>query len=730
MDLLSGATETQKEAITHVNGPLLVIAGAGSGKTRVITHRIGYLIEQGISPYNILALTFTNKAAKEMKERVDKFCKLRGMWISTFHSMCARILRSEITHLGYSNTFTIYDKQDQVSTIKGVMKILELDPAHWIPGKVGNAISQAKNSLISASEYEEKMPGYYFKVVGQIYEKYETVLKENNALDFDDLLLKVVELFQTRPDILKVYQEKFRYILIDEYQDTNHTQYTMASLLAQRHMNICATGDPDQSIYSWRGADLRNILDFEKDYPDTRIVKLEQNYRSTKTILKAASEIINNNTMRKAKDLWTNNQTGNKIDLIKSLDENQEAESIKDRIKELQKDQSANYSDIAIFYRTNAQSRVIEEKLRNNNIPYTIIGSVEFYRRKEVKDILAYLKLCVNPEDNIALTRIINIPTRGIGKVSMEKIMNWAYLNKCSILNALFVLTDTETKAVDSFGQEIDTKLLKGKSKLAVKQFVNIINKLRSMSDKKVKNVVETCIQLTNYKEFLHSTEGPKSTEKIENVEELINAANEYDKSQQDGTLSGFLEDVSLVADIDNWDEQVNAVTMMTLHAAKGLEFPVVFLTGLEDGILPHSQSMDNEDGLEEERRLCYVGITRAEKELIITYVKSRFRHGQRFPSAGSRFLREIPEDIINFIDNTVFIPPVTPQFEFESYPEFDEVSNFGIKRGDKVQHQAFGVGRVLDISGYGKTTKANVQFNIGGTKSLMLKYAKLEKLL
>ena len=729
MDLLSGATGPQTEAITHVNGPLLVIAGAGSGKTRVITHRIGYLIEQGISPYNILALTFTNKAAKEMKERVDKFCKHRGMWISTFHSMCARILRSEITRLGYSNTFTIYDKQDQVSTIKGVMKILELDPTHWVPGKVGNAISQAKNSLISASAYEEKMPGYYSKVVGQIYKKYETVLKENNALDFDDLLLKVVELFTTCPDILKAYQEKFQYILIDEYQDTNQTQYIMASLLAQRHMNICATGDPDQSIYSWRGADLRNILDFEKDYPDTRTVKLEQNYRSTKTILKAASEIINNNTMRKAKDLWTNNPDGKRIDLVKCIDENQEAESIKDYINELQKDKSANYSDIAIFYRTNAQSRVIEEKLRNYNIPYTIIGSVEFYRRKEVKDILAYLKLCVNPEDNIALTRIINIPTRGIGKVSMGKIMNWATVNKCSILNALFTLTGTDAKATDSFSEEMDTTFLKGKSKLAVKQFVGIINELRSMFDRKVKDVVESCIRLTNYKEFLETTEGLKSTDKIENVEELINAANEYDKGQEDGSLADFLENVSLVADIDKWDDQINAVTMMTLHAAKGLEFPVVFLTGFEDGVLPHSQSMDDENGLEEERRLCYVGITRAERELVITYARSRFRHGQRFPSAGSRFLKEIPQEIINFIDNTVFIPPATPKFQFETYPEFDEESHCGMKKGDRVQHQAFGVGRVLEISGHGNMTKANVQFNIGGTKSLMLKYAKLEKI-
>ncbi|MGR3219701.1 MAG: ATP-dependent helicase [Candidatus Anammoxibacter sp.] len=758
MNLLDNVTDAQKEAITHVNGPLLVIACAGSGKTRVITRRVAYLIEQGINPYNILALTFTNKAANEMKERVNEYCKYSGMWISTFHSMCVRILRVDIEKLGYSGIFTIYDKQDQLSTIKGVMKELSIDTTQWSPNNVGSTISMAKNNLISVDEYTGTMTGYYNKIVSQIYAKYETVLKNNNALDFDDLLFKVVILFKNFPDVLEKYQDKFKFILIDEYQDTNHTQYTIASLLSQKHMNICATGDPDQSIYSWRGADIRNILDFEKDFPDAKTVKLEQNYRSTKNILRAASEIINNNTMRKQKGLWTENPAGNKIKLFCANDENREAKAICEQIREFLQRDKINHADIAIFYRTNAQSRVIESALTDNSIPYVIVGSVEFFRRKEIKDILAYLKLCVNPDDNVATTRIINVPPRGIGKITLERINEWAHLNNMSILNALFYLTnyrrakeckpqpeESENREIGE-SENIDNKnlpeltgspiprfpnsdFLKKKGKLAITEFVEIIAKLQSMPNYPVKDIVENAIKLTKYEEFLENTEGIKSTDKIENTEELISAANDYDINRPEGSLSGFLENVSLVADIDSLDEQLDVVTLMTLHSAKGLEFPIVFLTGMEEGLLPHSQAANTEFGLEEERRLCYVGITRAQKELILTYAKSRHRHGKRNPSIKSQFLNEIPEDILEVIDKSIYENRKDSHYAFDDYPEFDEIDEINIRPGDTVRHQTFGVGRVQTISGHGNMVKAAISFNIGGTKSLMLKYAKLEKI-
>lgn len=726
MNPLDNVTDVQKEAITHIDGPLLIIAAAGSGKTRVITRRIAHLIETGINPYNILAITFTNKAANEMKERVSKFYPHKGMWVSTFHSMCARILRLEIEKLGYSNTFTIYDKQDQVSSIKEVIKALSFDSTSFSPTKISNAISKAKNNLVSPGEFKDTASGYYDGVVSQVYLKYEELLKNNNALDFDDLLLKVVELFKNYSDVLENYQNKFKYILIDEYQDTNRTQYTIASLLSQNHMNICVTGDPDQSIYSWRGADIQNILDFENDFPNTKTVKLEQNYRSTKTILHAASNIIINNTIRKSKGLWTENPQGDNINLVYSIDENQEADVISEHIQKLTQNKKRNYSDIAIFYRTNAQSRVIEEALRNNSIPYIIVGSVEFYRRKEIKDILAYIKLCINPDDDIATARIINVPPRGIGKISLGKITNWAHDNNLSTLNSIFKLTHNQKNNNDD--NNIGSNFLKGKSKFSIEQFVEIMKKLRSMKNCPVKDIVKNTIKLTNYKEFLEVSEGDKSTDKIENVEELINAANEYDVSYPEGSLAGFLENVALVSDIDSWDDHVNAVTLMTLHSAKGLEFPVVFLTGLEEGLLPHAQCKDSLHGIEEERRLCYVGITRAQNELILTYARSRFRHGERIPAPVSQFVDEIPKDIIEFTDKTGYTLIDNDDYELED--EFDEFDDaIGIMPGDAIRHKTFGIGRVREISGHGNTAKAKINFNIGGTKSLMIKYAKLEKI-
>ncbi len=721
MDLLKDLTEPQREAITYIDGPLLVVAGAGSGKTRVITRRIGYLAQQGVNPYNILALTFTNKAANEMKERVEQFCPFKGMWVSTFHSMCARILRVDAEKIGYSNTFSIYDKQDQTSALKIVMAELEIDSTSLKPAKAGGIIGNAKNNMVSAEEFAEKAASYTDRDVARVYSLYEKTLKKNNALDFDDLLLKVVELFQNNPDVLEKYQDKFKYILIDEYQDTNRTQYAIAKLLTKNCKNICATGDPDQSIYSWRGADLRNILDFEKDFKDAKLVRLEQNYRSTKMILRAASEIIKNNSMRKEKELWTENDAGSKIKVVLASDDKQEAAVIVENTDRLTRDADIKYADVAVFYRTNAQSRVIESALRDANIPYTIVGSVEFYRRKEVKDILAYLKLCVNPNDDIALSRIINVPTRGIGKVTLERLSNLARENNCGIFQILSDLTNGEG----------DKGVLKGKSKAAVKGFVEIFAQLKNELSNPVNKIVDKAIELTNYKQFLIETEEIKSDDKIRNIEELISAAREYDMTEPEGSLGGFLENVALVADLDNWDDEVNAVTLMTLHAAKGLEFSVVFLVGLEEGLLPIQQSRDNEFRLEEERRLCYVGITRAKKELILTRAVSRYIHGQSKSCHESRFLEEIPSDVIEFEDKTggqSFQELHYERDEYADYPEFDDDNEFGLNAGDYVRHPRFGPGRVMKLSGYGDMAQAVVKFNMGGTKSMMIKYAKLEK--
>lgn len=747
MNLLDDVTDVQKEAITHIEGPLLVVAGAGSGKTRVITRRIGYLIEQGVNPYNILALTFTNKASKEMRERIEKFCQVRGMWVSTFHAMCARILRIEINKLGYDSSFTIYDKQDQLSAIKEVMKVLEIDTTSWKPATISAIIGKSKNDLISAEKYAATMTAYKDKVIAQVYTKYEETLKQNNALDFDDLLIKVVDLFKGHPDVLKHYQDKFKYILIDEYQDTNRTQYVIAKLLSQEHKNICATGDPDQSIYSWRGADIRNILDFENDFTNTKTVKLEQNYRSTKRILQAATGVISNNSMRKDKTLWTENPEGNKIKVICSNDENTEALIVTSYINKFKSEDNIDYTNMAIFYRTNAQSRTIEGALRSSRIPYTIVGSVEFYRRKEVKDILAYLKLCINPDDNIALTRIINVPTRGVGKVTLDKLRIWANENNISMVKALFRLTGQtfpgDMDQTESDHYIPDTSLLKGKAKTGINKLVGIISEIASMAmcaqngensslnKVPVMHIVKETIRLTQYEKFLQATEEIKSVDKIENINELSGAANEYDKGIPDGTLAGFLENVSLVADLDSWDEKVDAVTLMTLHSAKGLEFPVVFLTGMEDGLLPHSQSKNSENGIEEERRLCYVGITRAEKELIITHVRSRFRNGTTMACYKSPFLREIPKEAIETIGD--YANSYSEQnYKTSNFPdefdEFDETSDNGFSPGEAVRHSLFGIGRIEQIAGNGDSCKVKVNFNTGGLKMLVLKYAKLEK--
>ena len=731
MSLLQDITDNQREAITHIEGPLLVVAGAGSGKTRVITRRIGYLMSQGVNPYNILAITFTNKASDEMVDRVKQFSSHKGLWVSTFHKMCSRILRSNIDRLGYSRDFSIYDTIDQLNRVKSIMAELQLDTAQWKPRAIADSISNAKNKLIGPEAFASTASGYYNRTVAQIYTKYESLLKANNALDFDDLLVKSVELFKKHPDVLEMYQDKFKFILVDEYQDTNYTQYIITRLLAGKYRNICVTGDPDQSIYGWRGADIRNIMDFEKDYPDARVVLLEQNYRSTKHILHAASSVIQQNKYRKQKNLWTENILGEKLKVVSCEDEHGEADEIAKLIREFAS-KDTKYSDIALFYRTNAQSRVLEISLRNYGIPYTIIGGVEFYQRKEIKDILSYLRLCINPHDEVALERIINTPTRGIGNTSVKKLADWAAAQNANLFDAI--------RNVDLIPE------IKGKTALLVKGFSKFIANLQKLPKSPVEDIVRRVIEETKYIEFLRESDEKESKDRIANVEELVNAAHEYGENYYEGSLQGFLEEVALVSDVDELEDDVDAVTLMTLHTAKGLEFPVVFITGMEEGLLPHSESKDLDEELEEERRLCYVGITRAMKELFLSHARRRTRYGQMNPCIASRFLDEIPEEIVDKIDktnrkyafdtfnvNNRTTHETLLKFDFSDIgtsdltsPSSEESTSFS--SGEVVRHPVFGIGRILEVSGSKEKASASVSFNIGGTKHLMLAYAKLEK--
>lgn len=739
MSLLQDVTDKQREAITHIEGPLLVVAGAGSGKTRVITRRIGYLMSQGVKPHNILAITFTNKAADEMCERVKQFSSHKGLWVSTFHKMCSRILRSSIDRLGYSRDFSIYDTTDQLNLVKSIMAELQMDTTQWKPRNIVSSISNAKNRLIDPETFAAKTSGYFNHNVARIYKKYQSLLKTNNALDFDDLLLKTVELFRNHPDILEMYQDKFRFILIDEYQDTNYSQYTITQLLASRYRNICVTGDPDQSIYGWRGADIRNIMDFEKDYPDARVVLLEQNYRSTKHILHAASSIIQQNKYRKQKSLWTENILGEKIRVVSCEDERGEAEEVARLIKEL-RDKGVKYSNIAVFYRTNAQSRVLEISLRNSGIPYTIIGGIEFYQRKEIKDILSYLRLCINPHDDIALERTINTPTRGIGNTTVKKLKDWATAHGTGLFHAI--------QQVDSIPE------ITGKSALSIKRFSELISDLQQLLRSPVEDIIKRVIEKTHYFAFLRESGGKESKDRIANVEELVNAAHEYDINYGEGDLQGFLEEVALVSDVDELEDTAEAVTLMTLHTAKGLEFPVVFLTGMEEGLLPHSESNDVDEEIEEERRLCYVGITRAMKELFFTHAKRRMRNGQMDVCRPSRFLDEIPDEILDKIDrtnhdysyNTYYTKnfPRSMTREQASHQtsfnrDFDRDTDdsasiatggnsMSFSGGEVVRHPLFGIGRILEVSGSNEKASVKVNFNVGGIKHLILAYAKLEK--
>jgi len=715
-DLLDSLNPVQRQAVQHTEGALLLLSGAGSGKTRVITHRIAYLIRHhGISPFNILAVTFTNKAAGEMKTRLENLVGERTsklLWVSTFHSSCARILRRDIERLGYSRSFTIYDTADQLTLIKEILKALKFREEQNNPRAVLSTISNAKNALMTPEIFASTADGFFEQQVAQIYRVYQTFLRENNALDFDDLIMLTVELLESCPDVLEYYQNKFRYILIDEYQDTNHSQYRLVQALAQKHQNICVVGDDDQAIYSWRGADIKNILDFERDYPNTTILRLEQNYRSTQNILGAAYEIVRHNRRRIDKKLWTENQTGELITCYEAQDENDEAGHVIQEI-ERWRARGVKYGDCVIFYRINAQSRTFEDALRGANIPYQIVGNVRFYERMEIKDLLAYLRVIVNPADTISLRRIINVPRRGIGPTTIQRLENFAQAEGISLFDAVMRVNRIST--------------LRYAAQEKVRVFAELIESFNA--DDSPVQTVEALLDRSGYLDNLKQENTIESQSRMENVRELITAAAEYEEREAEPTLVGFLEMITLVADIDNMDDKSDIVTLMTLHSAKGLEFPIVFMVGMEEGLLPHQRSFASEAELEEERRLCYVGITRAKESIYLTHARSRRLFGQTDYRMPSRFIEEIPEELLKREDAYQSRHRPTVSSYDPDEPDTDDGQSFDYSVGEVVYHMKFGRGRITAISGYGEDMRVTVRFERGIEKTLMAGYARLQRL-
>lgn len=735
--------DMQKKAVLQTEGAVLVLAGAGSGKTGALTVRIAHLIEKGVKPWNILAITFTNKAAKEMSERVNKLIgdKAKDIWVSTFHSTCVRILRRDIDKIGYSRDFSIYDTDDQEKMMKEVFKRLNFsitDKTFTVKGALAE-ISKQKEELISWEDYEAKTDKDIRKVkFAKAYRIYQTLLKENNALDFDDLIYKTVQLFKTDTDVLDYYQEKFKYIMVDEYQDTNTSQYEFVRLLSAKYKNICVVGDDDQSIYGWRGANIRNILDFEKDFEDTVVIKLEQNYRSTKTILNAANSVIKNNTTRKDKTLWTENDRGSIIHIKRADNEYDEARFVGDKINELILKGDRKYKDFAVLYRTNAQSRAIEDYFVKKSIPYRLLGGIRFYERKEIKDVLSYLKVLSNPADTIAIKRIINVPKRGLGDASIEKVENFANENNMSFYEALSHIDEIT---------ELKTRAKK------FKEFYEVMTEIeKDANELSVSELIESVLNKTGYVQLLQDEGTDEALSRIENIDEFVSKAVEYEKSTDEPSLREFLEDIALVADIDNYEPDEDTVVLMTMHSAKGLEFPYVFIVGMEEGMFPTYRVMQygtNED-MEEERRLCYVAITRAKEELFITQAKSRMQHGITQYNAPSRFLKEIPAELIEI--------PVKPQLsevgdyirksEMRIKPVFTKPNPYGgiakkpqtagipspknvtldYEVGDKVRAPKYGIGTVEKITPGGADFEVTVSFKDKGVKKFMAGLSKLKK--
>ncbi|MGA8942526.1 MAG: DNA helicase PcrA [Thermoactinomyces sp.] len=716
--LLKGLNPMQRRAVETTDGPLLVVAGAGSGKTRVLTHRVAYLLsEKQIHPWNILAITFTNKAAREMKERIVSLTGsyAEDIWISTFHAMCVRILRRDSNLLGISRNFTILDPSDQLTVIRQVLKEENLDPKKFEPRSILHKISQAKNRLAGPEEMRQTARNLYDEVVADVYEKYQEKMRTNESLDFDDLLMETVRLFKTCPEVKEYYQRKFQYIHVDEYQDTNHAQYVLVKILAEHHRNICVVGDSDQSIYRFRGADIGNILNFERDYPDAQQIKLEQNYRSTKTILQAANHLIAHNTERKPKDLWTDNAEGEKIRLFEAGTEHEEAFYVAETILEGIKNGN-RYSDYAVLYRTNAQSRVIEEVMMKANIPYTVVGGIKFYERKEIKDVLAYLRLIVNPHDDLSLTRIINVPRRGVGAASLEKIRAYASANGLSMFDALL---------------EMEEIGLTRRTIRPLENFVSFIRELHAMVEYlSAVEITEEVLKRSGYREELKKENTLEAASRLENIDEFLSVGQEFEKRNEDKSLIAFLTDLALVSDVDQLDEEeetsAETVALMTLHSAKGLEFPYVFLVGVEEGIFPHSRSLDDESEMEEERRLAYVGITRAKKELHLTRARIRTIYGQTSSNMPSRFLNEIPPHLMDDKTPKQAGAPFANRTINKSYRPNDE-QNWQV--GEKAKHRKWGVGTVVKVQGEGEDMELNIAFPAPvGVKKLLARYAPIEK--
>ena len=715
-DLLATLNPVQKEAVQHTDGPLLLLSGAGSGKTRVITYRIAYLIHQcKISPFNILAVTFTNKAAGEMKTRIADLVGenvSQRIWVSTFHSSCSRILRQHIDRLGYSTSFTIYDSSDQITLIKSVLKEMQLREELNNPKAVQNRISNAKNQLMSPAEYENDILNQSFvnpfeQNVAQVFSTYQQRLRESNALDFDDLIMLTVELFEKCPDVLEYYQQRFQYIMVDEYQDTNHCQYRLIRELAMAHQNLCVVGDDDQSIYAFRGADINNILNFEQDYDDIKTLRLEQNYRSTKNILEAANLVIQNNDRRKEKALWTENRPGKQIRVFEAGDEAEEANYLIQQIQRYKR-QGRAYGECVIFCRINAQSRTFEDALREENIPYQIIGGTKFYDRMEIKDLLAYLKVIVNPTDSISLRRIINVPTRGIGATTLGRLEDFARSNQLPLIDAIDHVD--EISAIRTATQN------------RITEFAQLIRSYQPTDPPT--RVVEDLVHRSGYLAALQKENTIEAQTRIENVNALINGVLSYELATPESTLSGYLEAVTLTADIDEMSDQNDVVTLMTLHSAKGLEFPIVFMVGLEEGFLPHQRSMESAAELEEERRLCYVGITRAQEQLYLTHAQERRTFGNFEYRIRSRFLDEIPPDLLELA--TPYTEP-TPTRTISTFDPDEPDDRTSYRVGQIVYHSRFGRGRIKAMFGTGSYGRITVRFDRAGEKTLMAEYANLQ---
>lgn len=734
MSIYESLNNMQQEAVYHTEGPLLILAGAGSGKTRVLTHRIAYLIaEKGVNPWNILAITFTNKAAQEMRERVDKIVGLDGgsVWVSTFHSTCVRILRRHADRIGYDNNFTIYDTDDQKTLIKDVCRRLNVDTKKYKERSLLAQISHAKDELVTPDEMLMNAADFNEKKVAEIYREYQISLRRNNAFDFDDLIVKTVELFQNCGEVLESYQERFRYIMVDEYQDTNTAQFKFVSLLADKYRNLCVVGDDDQSIYKFRGANIGNILGFEKVFPDAKVVRLEQNYRSTQNILNAANQVIQNNMERKRKSLWTENAEGEKLHFRQFMNAHEEAEYIVGDISKKVREHDGEYRDFAILYRTNAQSRLFEEKFLMANIPYKLVGGVNFYARKEIKDLLAYLKTVDNARDDLAVRRIINVPKRGIGATTLGRVQDYAAERGMSFYDAL---------------READQIPSLGRAASKVEPFVTFIQTLRSKLEYlSPSELLKDIIENTGYVEELRAEGTEEAEARIENIDELITKVVTYEEENEEPTLSGFLEEVALVADIDSVDGDDNQVLLMTLHSAKGLEFPYVYLAGMEDGIFPSYMTITADDPteIEEERRLCYVGITRAMKDLTLTCAQQRMIRGETQYNKVSRFIKEIPRDLVelgrNFEEKKLKEIPLPTSYrqmkEAFKQPAFVP-KQFEVKKasgldygvGDTVKHMKFGVGVVTAITEGGRDYEVTVNFDKAGIKKMFASFAKLKK--